>query len=95
MSLDQGTVKRISTLARIKLSDERMKAMQHDLNRILHFIDQLNEVNTTHVEPVAGVNIPSLPLRRDAVNEGNKVKDVLANAPEVACDMFVVPKVVE
>ena len=95
MSLDQTTVKRIATLARLKLNNDRMGQMQQDLNRILHFIDQLNEVETTHVEAMAGVNIPSMPWRQDVVNDGDKVDEVLANAPETACNMFVVPKVVE
>lgn len=95
MSLDQTTVKRIATLARLKLNNDRIGPMQQDLNRILHFIDQLNEVVTTHVEAMAGVNTPAMPWRQDVVNEGDKVDKILANAPEVACHMFVVPKVVE
>ena len=95
MSLDQETVKRIARLARLKLSEDRMKPMQEDLNRILHFIDQLNEVETGKTEPIAGVNTPAMPMREDKVTDGDKVKDILANAPEVACNMFVVPKVVE
>jgi len=95
MSLDQETVKRIATLARLKLTSDRMGPMQHDLNQILHFIDQLNEVDTSQVEPIAGVNTSSMPLRKDEITDGDKVEKVLANAPEVACNMFVVPKVVE
>ncbi|OJW49155.1 MAG: asparaginyl/glutamyl-tRNA amidotransferase subunit C [Alphaproteobacteria bacterium 41-28] len=95
MSLDQETVKRIATLARLKLSDDRMGPMQQDLNRILHFIDQLNEVDTSSVEGMAGVNTPSMPFRKDVVNDGGYVDKILENAPEVACNMFVVPKVVE
>lgn len=95
MSLDQEAVKRIATLARLKLSEERMKPMQQDLNHILHFIDQLNEVDTSQVEPMAGVNTPVMPFRKDVVNDGNYVEKILENAPEVACNMFVVPKVVE
>jgi aspartyl-tRNA(Asn)/glutamyl-tRNA(Gln) amidotransferase subunit C len=95
MSLDQTTVKRIATLARLKLNNDRIGPMQQDLNHILHFIDQLNEVETTHVEAMAGVNAPAMPWRPDVVNDGDKVDEVLANAPEVACHMFVVPKVVE
>ncbi len=94
MSLDEKTVKRIATLARLKLSEDRMGPMQQDLNRILQFIDQLNEVETSHVVPMAGVNIP-LPRRQDVINDGQYVEKILANAPEVACNMFVVPKVVE
>lgn len=95
MSLDQKTVKRIVTLARLNLSDDRMGPMQQDLNQILQFIEQLNEVDTSHVEAIAGVNIPSMPFRQDVVNDGNIVEKILSNAPEVACNMFVVPKVVE
>jgi aspartyl-tRNA(Asn)/glutamyl-tRNA(Gln) amidotransferase subunit C len=95
MSLDQETVKRIAILARLKLSSDRIGPMQQDLNRILHFIDQLNEVDTSQVEPIAGVNTQSMPFRKDEVTDGDKVEKILANAPEVACNMFVVPKVVE
>jgi aspartyl-tRNA(Asn)/glutamyl-tRNA(Gln) amidotransferase subunit C len=95
MSLDQETVKRIATLARLKLADDRMGPMQQDLNRILQFIDQLNEVDTSKVEAMAGVNTPAMPFRKDVVNDGGYVEKILLNAPEVACNMFVVPKVVE
>lgn len=95
MSLDQATIKRIAKLARLKLGDEKVNAMQKDLNHILTFIDQLNEVDTSQVEPLAGVNIPAMPMRQDVINDGDKVKKILANAPEEACHMFVVPKVVE
>ncbi len=95
MSLDQTTVKRIATLARLKLSEDRMGPMQQDLNRILHFIDQLNEVDTSLVEAMEGTNVSSMPFRKDVITEENCVEKILANAPEVACNMFVVPKVVE
>lgn len=95
MSLDQETVKRIATLARLKLRDDQIGPMQKDLNRILHFIDQLNEVDTSHVEALSEVNTPSMPMRKDVIHDGDKVEKILANAPEVACNMFVVPKVVE
>lgn len=95
MSLDQETVKRIATLARLKLSSERISPMQTDLNNILHFIDQLNEVDTSHVEAMVGGGQAIMPFRPDRVNDGNCVEKILGNAPEVTCNMFVVPKVVE
>jgi len=95
MSLDQKTIKRIATLARLKLSDDRIEPMQQDLNRILHFIDQLSEVDTSQVTPMAGGSTLFMPMRKDVVTDGNCVEKVLVNAPEVACNMFVVPKVVE
>jgi len=95
MSLDQETVKRIATLARLKLAPEKMTSMQQDLNRILEFIEELNEVDTSDVMPMSGVTVTSLPLRKDTVTDGGYVDKILLNAPEVACNMFVVPKVVE
>lgn len=95
MSLDQATVKRIATLARLKLEGERVQDRQNDLNRILQFVDQLNEVNTAHVEGITGVNIPAMPFREDIITDKTQVQKILANAPEQACNMFVVPKVVE
>ena len=44
---------------------------------------------------MAGVNTPAMPFRKDVVNDGGYVEKILTNAPEVACNMFVVPKVVE
>ncbi|MBA3814084.1 MAG: Asp-tRNA(Asn)/Glu-tRNA(Gln) amidotransferase subunit GatC [Alphaproteobacteria bacterium] len=95
MSLDQETVKRIATLARLKLDAERMGSMQHALNSILHFVEQLNEVDTSHVEEMVGGNRAIMPFRPDQVTDGNCVDKILGNAPEVTCNMFVVPKVVE
>ena len=95
MSLDQETVKRIATLARLKLNAERIGPMQHDLNSILHFIDQLNEVDTSSVEKIHEDTKVIMPFRIDHVNNGNCVEKILANAPETTCNMFVVPKVVE
>ncbi len=95
MSLDQTAVKRIATLARLKMTPEHITAMQQDLNRILSFIEQLGEVDTSEVEAMVGVELPAMPMREDSVDDGDDVKKILANAPSVASDMFVVPKVVE
>lgn len=95
MSLDQETIKRIAALARLKLNTERIHPMQQDLNKILHFIDQLNEVDTSHVDAMVGGDQLRMPLRPDQVNDGNYVEKILKNAPEVTCNMFTVPKVVE
>ena len=95
MSLDQTAVKRIATLARLKITPGGIGPMQQDLNRILSFIEQLEEVDTSEVEAMVGVELPSMPMRDDVVDDGNYVKKILENAPSVACDMFVVPQVVE
>lgn len=95
MSLDQETIKRIATLARLKLSTDRIGPMQQDLNNILHFIDQLNEADTSYASEMVEGHGAIMPFRSDQVTDGDCVDKILRNAPEVTCNMFVVPKVVE
>lgn len=95
MTLDLETVKRIAFLSRLKVDDSQAEAVRDDLNSILGFIDQLNEVDTQGVDPMIGVGAQEMPMRADIVNDGGYVDRVLANSPETAANMFVVPKVVE
>ncbi|SDG43149.1 MULTISPECIES: Asp-tRNA(Asn)/Glu-tRNA(Gln) amidotransferase subunit GatC [Thalassobaculum] len=95
MSLDKATVASIANLARIKVPDDRLEAMVGDLNAILGFVEQLDEVDTSGVEPLASVTGHTLPQREDAVTDGGYQARVTANAPESAHGFFVVPKVVE
>ena len=95
MSLDSAMIKRVGKLARLKVPDEKIESLQEQLECILRFIDQLSEVNTDNVAPMVGSGIQKMPMRDDVINDGNYVADILANAPESAQNMFVVPKVVE
>ncbi len=95
MSLDLATVRRIATLARIHVDDAELPALQADLNGILGWIEQLNEVNVDGIEPLTGAAQMALKMREDVVTDGGYPEKVLANAPERAGDFFVVPKVVE
>lgn len=95
MSLDLATVRRIATLARIHVDDAELPALQADLNGILGWIEQLNEVNVEGIEPLTGAAQVALKMREDVVTDGGYAEKVLANAPERAGDFFVVPKVVE
>ena len=65
------------------------------LNKIIGFIEQLNEVDTDSVSPLSSVTGHNLPIREDVVDDGNKNNDVLENAPEKKSGYFVVPKVIE
>lgn len=99
MSITIETVKKVARLARIHLPDDQQKVaqLQGELNAILDWVTQLSEVDTQNVEPLmnpAQLHHESTPLRDDSVTEGNLVDEILANAPEKAHDMFVVPKVV-
>lgn len=93
--VDKATVEKIARLARIRLAEEHKEPIAQDLNRILSWIEELNEVDTDGVEPLASVTGHSLPLRRDEITDGDVQDKVLANAPEEASGFFVVPKVVE
>jgi aspartyl-tRNA(Asn)/glutamyl-tRNA(Gln) amidotransferase subunit C len=95
MSLDPATVRRIATLARIHVNDAELPALQAELNGILGWIEQLNEVNVEGIEPLTGAAQMALKMRGDVVTDGGYPEKVLANAPERAGDFFVVPKVIE
>ena len=95
MSLDAATVRRIASLARIRVTEAEVATLQQELNGILGWIEQLNEVDVAGVEPLAGAGTMALRLRDDAVTDGGYVERVLANAPDRAGDFYAVPKVVE
>ena len=95
MSVDKATVARIARLARINFPEDRQEQLVGELNSILDWIAELDEVNTSAVEPLASVTGHGLPRRSDEVTDGNRVDEVLANVPETAGGFFVVPKVVE
>lgn len=95
MSVDIATVKRVAHLARIAVSDADAEAMTSELNTILGFVEQLNEVDVEGVEPMTSVTPMEMKKRADEVTDGNKADDIVANAPASEDNFFQVPKVVE
>ena len=95
MTIDQKIVAKIAHLARLKIPAEEQIHVAGELNNILNWVEQLNEVDVSGVEPLASVNDTSLRTRADVVNDGDKPEDILANAPASTADFFTVPKVVE
>jgi aspartyl-tRNA(Asn)/glutamyl-tRNA(Gln) amidotransferase subunit C len=95
MSVDKDTVKRVARLARIAVTDEEATSLQSELNTILGFVEQLNEVDVAGVEPMTSVVAMQPRMREDVVTDGGKVDAILANAPVREGDFFAVPKVVE
>lgn len=98
MSLDTATVKRIASLARIRMEDAEVTRMQGEINGILGWIEQLREVDTDGVEPMAGgapLGQPAMRLRQDVVTDGGMPDAITANAPDAQGAWFGVPKVVE
>jgi len=95
MSLDHATVRRIATLARIRVEAHEVEPLRNELNGILGWIEQLNEVDITDVAPLTGAANMALAIRPDVVTDGGYADQILVNAPERSGDFFVVPKVVE
>ena len=95
MSLDHATVRRIATLARIRVEEHEVEPLRNELNGILGWIKQLNEVDVTGIDPLAGAANMAAPLRADVVTDGGYPEKILANAPERIGDFYAVPKVVE
>jgi len=99
MALDKATVARVATLARIKVPEGELDRMAQELRGILAWVEQLNEVDTTGVEPMTSVVETLLAQRADVVDDGGAAAAVTANAPERVNvgegEFFVVPKVVE
>ncbi|PHS79428.1 MAG: Asp-tRNA(Asn)/Glu-tRNA(Gln) amidotransferase GatCAB subunit C [Rhodospirillaceae bacterium] len=95
MSLDQDTVKNIAYLARIRVEEDKLEPLAGELSAIMGWIEQLQELDTDGVEPMASVVNVSLPQRKDVVNDGDCRDAVLKNAPDNEDGFYTVPKVVE
>ena len=95
MSLDEKTVRKVARLANIEIADGDVERIGTELSGILEWVEQLSEVDTDNVEPLANVVNIDLKLRKDEVTDGDCADKVLANAPEETQGFFVVPKIVE
>lgn len=95
MSVTAADVRKIARLARIAAPEDRLEALAGEINGILTWIEQLDEVDVKGVEPLASAVAVALPMREDAVTDGDIRDQVLANAPRSEEGFFVVPKVVE
>ena len=94
-SVDAKTVRRIAHLARIAVAEDEVAHLQGEVNAMLAFVAQLQEVDVTGVEPMTSVTPMAMKKRADVVTDGGNVEAVLKNAPERADDFYLVPKVVE
>jgi aspartyl-tRNA(Asn)/glutamyl-tRNA(Gln) amidotransferase subunit C len=95
MSVDTKTVRHIARLARIAVSDAEAEALVPELNNILGWVEQLQEVDVSGVEPMTAVIPNTLRLRPDKVTDGGVRDKILANAPLAEHGFFAVPKVIE
>ena len=95
MTVDNDTVRRIARLARIAVKDEDLAPLAGELNSILGWVEQLNEVDVADIAPMTSAVETTLKRRDDKVTAGNIPDDIVRNAPQSEHGFFVVPKVVE
>lgn len=95
MSIDTKTAGRVAKLARIAVPEDDLPKLADELNGILAFMEQLNEVDVEGVEPMTSVTPQRLKRREDVVTDGSQQEAVLKNAPDAREGFFAVPKVVE
>jgi aspartyl-tRNA(Asn)/glutamyl-tRNA(Gln) amidotransferase subunit C len=95
MSVDTETVKRVAKLSRIAVTDAEAENLKGELNAILGFVEQLDEVDVSGVEPMTSAVETTMRLRADDVTDGKKAADIVGNAPASEDNYFMVPKVIE
>ena len=93
--IDDATIDYVGILAKLELSDEEKEQAKKDMASMLDYIDQLNELDTTGVEPMSHVFPIENVMREDVVTNGDESEKTLFNAPERKDKTFVVPKTVE
>lgn len=94
-TIDRATIRKVARLARIRTTEAEEETLAAELTKILSMVSELNEVDTSGIEPLTSVIDMALPQRADAVTDGDMQDGILANAPEATAGFFVVPKVVE
>lgn len=95
MKIKEETVQHIAHLARLKFEGDEVKSIQQDLNNMIDFMDKLNELDTSNVEPLVFMSEEVNVLREDIAEETIKVEDALKNAPKKDSDYFRIPKVLD
>ena len=93
--MDKKTVTTISYLSRLKIDKEKEEKIVQDLDNIIEFVDQLNDVDTSDVEPLTNPLEKTAKTRSDKVTAKNLKKELLEIAPSSNDDYFLVPRVVE
>ena len=95
MGLTREDVKKVATLARMELTEEEEEQLTQQLDKILHYIEKLNQLDTDKVEPLAHVGDIVNAFREDRVTNKPATDALLSNAPERDKNFFKVPKIIE
>lgn len=95
MAIDEAILRKVARLSRLRVPDGEIAQLTGELNKIVAFVEALQEVDVTGVEPMTSVLPATLRMRADIARDGNNASGILQNAPESAAGFFAVPKVVE
>lgn len=95
MKIDEQTVDKLANLARLEFKNEEKTEIVSDLNKMLEFVEKLNEVDTEGVEPLKYVNEDTNVMRDDVVRHDISQEKALKNAPNADSDYFKIAKVIE
>ncbi len=95
MSVSKEDVHYMAHLARLNLKEDEAEGLKEDMNKILGYMETLNELDTTGVEPLNHVVEQPAILRKDVAKEPISHEDALKNAPDADSDYFRVPRVIE
>lgn len=90
--IDDETIEYVGILAKLSLNDEEREAAKKDMASMLDYIDKLNELDTSSVEPMSHAFSVNNVFREDEVTNGDLSADLLSNAPEQKDNMLMVPK---
>jgi aspartyl-tRNA(Asn)/glutamyl-tRNA(Gln) amidotransferase subunit C len=95
MKIDKETVDKIAHLARLEFENEAKEQIIKDMNNMLAFVDKLNELDTSNVEPLIYMSEEVNVFREDEVKQEITQQEALKNAPKKDSDYFKVPKVID
>ena len=95
MKIDQTLIDKLARLSQLEFNSDTKAKMEDDLNKILAFVDKLNEVDTENIEPLIYLNEEKNKLREDEIGEHLPKEKALKNAPSKDSDYFKVPTVLK
>jgi aspartyl-tRNA(Asn)/glutamyl-tRNA(Gln) amidotransferase subunit C len=95
VTISRADIEKVAVLARIRLDDEQIPALENDLSNIISLVDQLSAANTDNVEPLAHPLDAVQRLRADEVTESNQRDAFQAIAPATESGLYLVPRVIE
>ncbi|MFN5184018.1 MAG: Asp-tRNA(Asn)/Glu-tRNA(Gln) amidotransferase subunit GatC [Bacteroidota bacterium] len=95
MEITDKIVKDVAHLARLEFEEEKLERIKNDMNRMISFVNKLNELDTENIEPLIYISEEINVLREDVVKHKITQKQALMNAPKKDSDYFKAPKVID